>query len=303
MSKNLLTATFGSSFRLEGSLYNEGQDSWNITCRRRDRSTMNTQVHGDIVVLVVDDDSLATDRLAAGLSGFGFRVFTATDVACAIRNTTLYRPHVIVFDIKFLGAEGLNVWRVLWHLSGGHTHSVMYTDSEAALDGFEAHRLGVDLLLPKPARMEELAETIKRAVFGDVSTDAVVAFCHKCQSADDDALAPSELLPGVVNLLSDLSVELLPFSRLAEIARCLTAPHAQSQEVRMIRRYFTDSPSSKMHWLNTSATCCTSSRIRLRWPPIPTTGLSIFEPNFIRQLAAGLIRGIGSHDCGVQSMN
>ncbi len=54
--------------------------------------TMRPLVHGDVIVLLLDDDPFVIDGVLTGLSNHGFQVYTATDVASAIRQEALHRP-------------------------------------------------------------------------------------------------------------------------------------------------------------------------------------------------------------------
>ena len=209
-----------------------------VLAKNRAGPHMKSAVLGDVVVLLLDDDPLIRDGLAAELPNYGFQVFTATNVTSAIRQQTLHCPHVILFDVTLFAAKGLDVWRVL-RAMGRNTRSVMYCRSATAIDGFEAHKLGVDVVLLKPARLDEIVEALRKAVFGSVATDPVADFCREiCASGDDTAA--ELLLSRVVDLLADVRVELMEFGRVADICKRLTAPDTEPEEAGAIRRGLTD---------------------------------------------------------------
>ena len=192
---------------------------------------MKARVVSDLVVLVLDDDPL-TDGLAARLSDSGFQVFVATDRASALRLDARHRPQIILFDVRFSRGSGLDVWRVVRNRRPS-TRAVLYSGTATATEGFQAHELGVDAVLPKPAPIAEVAQALRRALFGIATMDPVDELYADLDRSAEKVIG-SALPARVVGLLGDVRIDLLSFDRLAAI--CKSQSSSGSWDPSLTRR-------------------------------------------------------------------
>lgn len=61
------------------------------------------------VVLIVDDEPVITDTIAAILNGVGFAALTAFDGCSALETALLIPPHVLITDLAMPGIDGLDL--------------------------------------------------------------------------------------------------------------------------------------------------------------------------------------------------
>ncbi len=112
-------------------------------------------------VLVVDDETLARDRLKRLLRELdGVEVVgEAADGRAALAATAQHQPELILLDIRMPGMDGMEAARHLATLP--HPPRVIFTTAygEHALEAFEAE--AIDYLV-KPVRKERLAQALER---------------------------------------------------------------------------------------------------------------------------------------------
>ncbi len=112
-------------------------------------------------VLVVDDETLARDRLKRLLRELdGVEVVgEAADGRAALAATAEHQPELILLDIRMPGMDGMEAARHLATLP--HPPRVIFTTAygEHALEAFEAE--AIDYLV-KPVRKERLAQALER---------------------------------------------------------------------------------------------------------------------------------------------
>lgn len=113
-------------------------------------------------ILIVDDESLARDRLRALVNelGSGQEITEANNGQEALRLANIYHPEVVFLDIRMPVMDGMEAAR---HLTEVHpTPAIIFTTAygDHALEAYEQQ--AVDYLL-KPIRKERLAQALQRA--------------------------------------------------------------------------------------------------------------------------------------------
>jgi CheY-like chemotaxis protein len=114
-------------------------------------------------LFLVEDDAALRDLTARGLREYGFHVETAADGAEALlRLGRGERYDVLVVDDRMPRLTGRELLRRL-RADGVTTTAIVYSgDLLLAEDECQAH--GIDALVRKPARIEELSGAIRRAL-------------------------------------------------------------------------------------------------------------------------------------------
>jgi CheY-like chemotaxis protein len=107
-----------------------------------------------IRVLVVDDERNARTALAELLREEGYEVDEAGDGAEALDRIALFRPHVVLSDVKMPRMSGIQLRNQL--VAGGPVPVVVLMSASPIVD------VG-GLLMSKPIRMAELYQTIATA--------------------------------------------------------------------------------------------------------------------------------------------
>jgi len=118
--------------------------------------------HGDLRVLIVDDELPARSRLTAMVGDVGGWqvVGEATNGQEALVAVTEYEPDVVLLDIRMPGMDGVEVATHLTALPA--PPAVVFTTAydEYAVSAFETHAVGY---LLKPVRRERLLQALERA--------------------------------------------------------------------------------------------------------------------------------------------
>ncbi|MBU0704009.1 MAG: response regulator [Chloroflexi bacterium] len=125
--------------------------------------------HGNIRVLIVEDDYLVGEVVKGMLKEAGYTVVgEAMDGLQAVEMAESLKPDVILMDIGMPGMDGIEATRLISQRCP--TPVVALTAHEAGDLVDEASEAGVGAYLVKPPRLRELerAITIARARFGDM---------------------------------------------------------------------------------------------------------------------------------------
>jgi len=111
-------------------------------------------------LLLVDDETAITDRLAPFLSRAGFDVKVAADGEAALKEVVSYNPDLIVLDVLMPRLDGREVLRQLRH-KGDWTPIILLTQVGESAERAMALMEGADDYINKPFDPNELAARIK----------------------------------------------------------------------------------------------------------------------------------------------
>jgi DNA-binding response OmpR family regulator len=111
-------------------------------------------------LLLVDDETAITDRLAPFLSRAGFEVRVAADGEAALGEITAYAPDLIVLDVLMPRIDGREVLRRL-RQEGDWTPIILLTQVGESAERTMALIEGADDYINKPFDPHELAARIK----------------------------------------------------------------------------------------------------------------------------------------------
>lgn len=113
-------------------------------------------------VLVVDDDAVFAQVLAAALGRRGLAVHTAADGAQALAAAQAHAPDAVVLDLRLAECSGLDVLPALRAQLPG-ARIVLLTGYASIATAVQATRLGADAYLPKPVTAGELLAALAGA--------------------------------------------------------------------------------------------------------------------------------------------
>jgi two-component system, NtrC family, response regulator HydG len=138
-------------------------------------------------ILVVDDSPATVEVLQRNLAGAGFRVFTASGVAEALKLLDQTAVDLVITDLKMPGVSGMDLVR---HVRENlHNTEVMMITGYATVEGaVQAVKVGAEEFLAKPFTDEELLAAVKRAL-GKLRVR---------RAARDTAPVPNATYPGIL---------------------------------------------------------------------------------------------------------
>lgn len=114
-------------------------------------------------ILVVDDEGSIRVVLSRFLSGRGYHVSTAADVAAAVDLLALDRPDVVITDLRLPGASGLELLLEVRSRLPGTRTILMSGAADVAALALAVER-GVDAVLLKPFPLEDLHAQVERSL-------------------------------------------------------------------------------------------------------------------------------------------
>lgn len=122
-------------------------------------------------LVLADDHRLLLEALATALADFGYTIEAAVSTpAEAVRAVDLHDPDVLLIDVSFPGATGLDAARRV-RASHPRTKVVMITGTTDLAPLEEALRIGVEGYLRKARRVEEIAAVLETVAAGETSYD------------------------------------------------------------------------------------------------------------------------------------
>ncbi len=114
-------------------------------------------------VLIVDDVAVNREVLSALLTGPRFETRTAADGLGAISSHAVWRPDLVLVDLRMPGMNGLEAIRRL-RASGSRAAIGALSAGALADDERQALALGADFFLAKPFDDREIMERIARVL-------------------------------------------------------------------------------------------------------------------------------------------
>ncbi len=135
-----------------------------------------TRTPAQTLVLVVDDSKVVRVKTSRLLAKHGYRVTLAEDGADAARQMAQTPPHVLITDVEMPGMDGFELSR---HLRGlphmAHIPIIMITSAEEKYAP-QAAQVGVNVLLGKPYRDEDLIAQVESSLTGCIETGPNLVF-------------------------------------------------------------------------------------------------------------------------------
>lgn len=112
-------------------------------------------------ILLVDDETDILEFVRYNLSKEGYKVYTATDGAEAVRTAAECRPHLILLDMMMPVMDGVQTCRALRALPATSGAIIVFLsalgEDESQLSGFDA---GADDYITKPIKMTLLKSRV-----------------------------------------------------------------------------------------------------------------------------------------------
>ncbi|WP_293133713.1 response regulator [Microcoleus sp. bin38.metabat.b11b12b14.051] len=132
-------------------------------------------------VLMVDDDTVLTERLKVECDARGFRIKIAPNVTAARSRLAMSMPDLILIDLSFPDTEedGLTLLQELKERSP-NLPVIVFTGRDSLADRLAVSRLGAKQFLHKPATTDQIFRAISRIL---IKTEALRA---KVLIVDDD---------------------------------------------------------------------------------------------------------------------
>lgn len=134
-------------------------------------------------LLLVDDDTAVTDRLAPFLSRAGFLVKVAADGEAALREVISYSPDLIVLDVLMPRLDGREVLRQL-RQKGDWTPIILLTQVGESAERAMALMEGADDYLNKPFDPNELTARIQSVLRRASSGQPPLTVAERLRSGD-----------------------------------------------------------------------------------------------------------------------
>jgi two-component system, chemotaxis family, chemotaxis protein CheY len=120
-------------------------------------------VHAGRVVLVVEDDESIRNVITDILEERGFRVLAAANGADALDYVGTTRPDVMVLDLLMPVMHGWDFMETYAERTGGERIPIVVVSVNTALPR-SFNRFGVHSVVAKPFDVDELLESVERAV-------------------------------------------------------------------------------------------------------------------------------------------
>lgn len=114
-----------------------------------------------LTILAIDDQVVILDLLAAMSQSLGYRILTARNGNDGLALFNSKNPDIIIADLAMPGMSGLELARKIKSISPS-TPIILVTGWGVAVDGDSLKRAGVDFVLNKPFRLEQLSELIAK---------------------------------------------------------------------------------------------------------------------------------------------
>lgn len=110
-------------------------------------------------ILVVEDEALIADAIAARLRNEGFEVQLAADGPSGVAYAERFEPDLVILDLMLPGLDGLEVCRRIQH--DRHVPVMMLTARDDETDLVVGLAVGADDYLTKPFSMRELVARVQ----------------------------------------------------------------------------------------------------------------------------------------------
>jgi len=119
-------------------------------------------------ILAIDDQAVILDLLAAMCQSLGYTIYTARNGEDGIRTFETRKPDLVISDLAMPGLSGWEVAARIKAISPA-TPVIIITGWGMTVDERKMKQAGVDYLLHKPFRLEQLSELIAKAGFSGIN--------------------------------------------------------------------------------------------------------------------------------------
>lgn len=140
-------------------------------------------------LLIIDDDTILTERIKLEAAAWGFQVEVATDLTTAKSVFASYSPNVILLDLTFSNPQE-NGLKFLSEMTqeNSKTPVIVFTTSNQFRWRVEAARLGAHTFLHKTTPVDEVLSVVRKSLHQSAATDKA-----KIMVVDDDAVMVNHL--------------------------------------------------------------------------------------------------------------
>ncbi|KAB8321311.1 response regulator [Tolypothrix campylonemoides VB511288] len=135
-------------------------------------------------LLIIDDDTMLTQRIKLDAAAWGLQVEVATDLTTAKSVLASYCPNVILLDLTFSNSQE-NGLKFLSEITQNHPKIpvIIFTASNQFRCRVEAARLGAHTFFHKTTPVEQVLSVVRKSLNQSVATDEA-----KIMVVDDDAV-------------------------------------------------------------------------------------------------------------------
>lgn len=120
-----------------------------------------------LTILAVDDQPVILDLLAAMCQSLGHKIFTARNGEEGLRIFETHLPDIVISDLAMPGMSGWELASRVKAISP-RTPVIMVTAWGASVDEKKMEQSGVDFVLNKPFRLEQLADVISKVKYSRI---------------------------------------------------------------------------------------------------------------------------------------
>jgi CheY-like chemotaxis protein len=115
---------------------------------------------GQFAVLAIDDEAIILDLIVAMCQSLGFSVRTASSGEAGLQLARQHHFDLVLTDLAMPGLSGLEVAREL-HKAQPDLPVILVTGWQASLDQADLDRAGIEHVLSKPFRIEQLTDIVR----------------------------------------------------------------------------------------------------------------------------------------------
>ncbi|MCB1030868.1 MAG: response regulator transcription factor [Acidimicrobiales bacterium] len=162
-------------------------------------------------ILVVEDEALIADAIAARLRSEGFDVNVAQDGPSGVAFAQRFEPDLVILDLMLPGMDGLEVCRRIQH--DKHVPVLMLTARDDETDLVVGLAVGADDYMTKPFSMRELVARVQALLrrVGAVSERSQARSIHLGHSLEIDVDGRRVRRDGEIVHLTPTEFDLLVF--------------------------------------------------------------------------------------------
>ncbi len=124
--------------------------------------TGKTDASKSLTILAIDDQAVILDLLTAMCQSMGNKILSTRKAVEGLRLFDLHNPDIVIVDLALPEISGLELSAQI-HAKSPDTPIIMITGWGVRVEESRLNKAGVDFLLHKPFRLEQLSDIISRA--------------------------------------------------------------------------------------------------------------------------------------------